>query len=84
MSRTLLERHHTFGRKRNSETTVVLCRNCHAEITEDLLKGRIPMKRERDPNRRVAYALLARSVFLKKEMESMERFAELLLRRCHD
>lgn len=79
VSRTLLEAHHVFGRKRDSELTVVLCRNCHAEITEDLRRSGIPMVRERDPRKRVAYALLARAAFLEKEVESMKRFAELLL-----
>jgi len=37
------------------------------------------MVRERDPRKRVAYALLARAAFLEKEVESMKRFAELLL-----
>lgn len=81
VSRTLLEEHHNFGRKRDSESTVTLCRNCHAEVTEDLLREGVPMKRERDPRTRVAYALLAQAVFDRKRADAQERFAQLLLRR---
>lgn len=75
----LLEAHHVFGRKRDWELTVVLCRNCHAEITEDLMRAGIPMVRERDSRRRTAYALLSAAVFFKKYVESLEKLAQNLM-----
>ena len=79
-SRTLLEAHHAEGIKRNPDMTVVLCRNCHAEITEALARV-VPMKRERDPVERVAGSLLALSIFHAKEAEALAKLAQTLLRR---
>lgn len=79
VSRTLLEAHHVFGRKRDWGLTVVLCRNCHAEITEDLMRAGVPMVRERDPRRRVAFALLSAAVFFKKYANSLEKLGRHLM-----
>ena len=77
--RTLLEAHHLFGRKRDLGLTVTLCRNCHAEVTEDLRKAGIPMVRERDPVKRAAYALLSGAVFFRKYAETIEKLGRELL-----
>jgi hypothetical protein len=37
------------------------------------------MQRERDPRKRIALMLLARTVYLRKDAETMERLANLLL-----
>lgn len=79
VSRTLLEAHHVFCRKRDSETTVVLCRNCHAEITEDLMRAGIHMVRERDPRKRAGYMLRSSAVFFKKYAESIDNLGRELL-----
>ena len=79
VSRTLLEAHHVFGRKRDWGSTVVLCRNCHAEITEDLMRSGIPMVRERDPRKRAAYALLSGAMFFRKYADGIEKLARGLL-----
>lgn len=78
-SRTLLEAHHIFGRKHDSGSTVVLCRNCHAEITEDLMQAAIPMKRERDPIKRAGYMLRSGAVFFKTYAESIDKRGRELL-----
>ena len=78
-SRTVLEADHTYGRKRAPGSTIVLCRNCHAEITEDRLRAGIPMQRERDSRKRIALMLLARAVYLRKDAETMENLADQLL-----
>ena len=79
VSRTLLEAHHVFGRKRDSKSTVVLCRNCHAEITEDLRREGIPMKRERDSIKRTGHMLRSGAVFFKKYAESIDKRGRELL-----
>lgn len=33
-NRSLLEAHHVCGKANDADLTVVLCRNCHAEVTE--------------------------------------------------
>jgi hypothetical protein len=75
----VLEAHHDFGRKRNWGLTVVLCRNCHAELTEDLMRAGIPMVRERDPRKRAGYMLLSGAVFFKKYAESIDKLGRKLL-----
>ena len=58
---------------------VTLCRNCHAEVTEDLRRAGVSMIREPDPIERLSYALLASSVFFRKYAESLEKQARNLL-----
>lgn len=42
VGRSLLERHHIYGEKTDS-TTVVVCRNCHAELSEAQLEFGAPL-----------------------------------------
>jgi hypothetical protein len=77
--RTLLQNDHVYGRERESGLTITLCRNCHAEITEDRMREGIPMRRERDPRKRIAFILRARATFLRKDAETMSELAKLLL-----
>ena len=79
-NRTLLQADHIYGRERNRELTVAMCRNCHAEITEDRRCEGIPMRRERDPIERSAYMLAARAVFLEKDAKTMRKLAADLFR----
>jgi len=82
--RTLLQADHVFGRKRDPETTIIICRNCHAEITEDRMRAGIPMRRERDTNKRIAFMLRALSVLFKKLSESMDKMSQDLLEECDE
>lgn len=82
--RPLLEAHHVFGRHLDSQFTVGLCRNCHAEITEDLRRAGVPMKRETNRIKRVALMLIALSTFMKKAGEAMSHIAKLLLGENHE
>ena len=38
-NRTVLDDHHIFGANHAPEVTEMLCRNCHAEATEEMRKG---------------------------------------------
>jgi len=78
-SRSLLQKDHVYGQKRDSESMIVICRNCHAEITEDRMREGVPMRRERDPKMLVAYRLLARSIFQRKDADAMRDMAMQLL-----
>ena len=78
-SRTVLQEDHVYGRKRDSDSTIVLCRNCHAEITEDRMREGIPMRRERDSRKLIGFMLRARSTFLRKDAETMSKLAKQLL-----
>jgi hypothetical protein len=78
-SRTLLQKDHSYGRKRNPDSIIALCRNCHAEITEDRMREEVPMRRERDPIQLIAFMLKARAVYLKKDATTMEEMANTLL-----
>ena len=44
VNRTVLDAHHVSGIANSEDLTVVLCRNCHAEVTEDLRQGGVSMK----------------------------------------
>jgi len=59
----LLEDHHIVGRKHDPRLIIPLCRNCHGECTEGLLREGITMRFERDPHERIALTLEAQAVF---------------------
>ena len=76
--RSLLEEHHLAGRKHDPELTVPLCRNCHAEATEGLLRAGVSMRPEPNPIARVALQLDAQAIFHEALAASERRSAELL------
>ena len=47
--RTLLERHHVAGCANDADLTVVVCRNCHGELTEALRDAGVSMKGPPNP-----------------------------------
>jgi hypothetical protein len=49
--RRFFEEHHVFGWMIDSITTLALCFNCHALITEGLLQAGVTMTRDPDPVR---------------------------------
>jgi hypothetical protein len=50
LKRSLLEKHHLFGKANDPEATLILCRNCHGEITEANRDAGISMRKARNPN----------------------------------
>jgi hypothetical protein len=78
-----LENHHTVIEKHDSELTVLLCRNCHAEVTEDLRRAGVSTKPESDPKLRVSIMLDALAVFLEALTPALRRWAELLRNNQH-
>lgn len=79
--RTLLENHHVAIEKHDSAVTVLLCRNCHSEVTENLRRAGVSTQSESNPAWRVAIMLDALSVFLEALVPALRRWAELLRNR---
>jgi hypothetical protein len=78
VTKKFLQDHHVVGWKRDSELISVLCRNCHALASEDLLQEDIDMQRETNPNALVASMLDALAVFLEALVAAVRRWAQIL------
>ena len=80
VDRTLLERHHVAGRANDADLTVVVCRNCHGELTEQCRDAGVSM--EVPPNARIAVVRMLRGlvVFVEALIPSLHRHADELER----
>jgi hypothetical protein len=76
--RSLLEDHHVVTRAHDPEFVVAICRNCHGEVTELLLREGIQPSCERDVQKRTALMLTALAVFLEALATSVRRWAQAL------
>lgn len=76
--RRFFEEHHVFGWMLDSITTLALCFNCHALITEGLLQAGVDMKREQDPIKFAQVIFRALSVHLRMMSDACWKFANLL------
>lgn len=57
---TILEAHHVFGRANDANTTMIVCRNCHAVLTEGQRASNTPLTaRQSERERVIARALAA-------------------------
>ena len=72
----LLEDHHLDGRKYDPELTIPLCRNCHGECTEGLLREGVSMRFERDERERIALSLEAEAAFFERYAHAQRRKAD--------
>ncbi len=72
----LLEDHHPRGRKHDPELTIPLCRNCHWQCTEGLLREGISMRFERDQRERIAISLEAQAAFFEDFAKAQRRLAD--------
>ena len=72
------EEHHVFGWMIDSVTTLALCFNCHALITEKLLQAGIAMQRESNPIRFARVVLRTLAVHLRMLSDACWRFANFL------
>jgi 5-methylcytosine-specific restriction endonuclease McrA len=73
-----LEVHEIAGSRRDPDTQVIVCRNCHRKQTIRLMDAGIDMIREEDPRTRVCQWMRANSVFLRDLADNWERQANLL------
>ena len=76
--KTLLELHHVVFKGFDPLLTVLLCRNCHAEVTEDLRRVGQTNANENNAVLRVALMIEALSVFLEALVPALRRWAGLL------
>ncbi len=75
MPRRLLEAHHVLGKTNDAALTVLLCRNCHAEITEENHAHGVSMRPPVSAPARVVASLRALAVFLRALSHSCARLA---------
>ncbi len=76
--RRFFEEHHVLGWMLDSGTTLALCFNCHALITEGLLQAGVTMKREPDPVKFVQLVFRALAVHFRMLSDTCWRFARML------
>jgi hypothetical protein len=67
--RSILEKHHVLGRNHDNDFIVLLCRNCHAKVTEGYLQVGIELRREPNVRKRIAQMLRAEAAFLRQLAE---------------
>lgn len=74
-----IEKHHVAGRNHDPELMVPLCTACHDQVTENLRRADVDMRRTPDSVKRVRSALEATAVFLAMLADALWRWAESLL-----
>ena len=73
-----LEVHEIAGFRRDADSQIVICRNCHRKLTSRLLDAGIPMVRESCPRQRTAQCLRALAVTMRAEADGLDRWAHSL------
>ncbi len=76
LRQTLLERHHVLGRAHDSELTIIVCRNCHAIVTESQRCGAVPMRPQANVLDRLIACLRSVAALLEDARNAVERFLE--------
>jgi len=76
----LLEKHHIAGRNHDPDLTLVLCRNCHAILTEQLRKNGADMREQPTLLERIVAILRAIGTALTFIGQALLRWAEELAR----
>jgi hypothetical protein len=77
---TLEEQHHVSGRTNDSDLTVLLCRNCHALVTEGQLRLGVDLRRDtqRTVLERQEGALISQAAFDRARADAEQRQARQL------
>jgi hypothetical protein len=80
VGRTILEEHHGAGRANDPDLTVVLCRNCHARVTEDQRRLGVDLRHDlqRTVPELIEGALLSLAAFDRARAEAAARLARRL------
>jgi hypothetical protein len=76
--KTKIEQHHVAGQNHDADFTAPLCPACHAQVTENLRRADVDMRRTPNADERVRRALKATAVFLWMLAEALWRWAESL------
>ena len=72
----IMEAHHVVGRNHDSALKTVVCRNCHAELTEMLRSGGVPMRTQRSFPETLIACLEALALFFRELAEVFLRWAQ--------
>jgi hypothetical protein len=72
--RRFFEEHHVFGWRHDSITTLALCFNCHALVTQGLFQAGVTMKREQNPLKFAKIVFRAMAVHLRMLSDACWRF----------
>lgn len=75
LPRSLFEKDHVVGRNHDPEFVALICRNCHAEVTELRRQAGIGMRFEPDKTRREALRLEALALFHEDTALALRRWA---------
>src|SRR5262249_36988959 len=73
-----IQLHHTAGQNHDPKLTAPLCEKHHREMHEKMLRAGIPLRYERDIDKRAAMALRAMAVYGRAQADAMDRWADLL------
>jgi len=76
--KTKIEQHHVAGQNHDADFIAPLCPACHAQVTENLRRADVDMRRAPNADERVRRALKATAVFLLMLGEALWRWAESL------
>lgn len=79
-ARSIIERHHVVGRNHDQTLTIPLCRNCHAQATEQLRQKGVSMKQPNTTLERLISILKALAAFFEMLGDACFRWAEALVR----
>jgi hypothetical protein len=79
--RSLIERHHVVGRKRDAELMVNVCLTHHWLLTTGLLREGVDMQAERNVDVRIAQCLVAVAILLEMLAPALRRWADKLRKR---
>ena len=79
VSRSVLESHHVVGRATDNELTAVLCRLCHAEVTEGYRDAGVPLNRPATVLHALVAILRAFGAFFVKVGEKLEAWAARII-----
>ncbi len=70
-----LEDHHPGGRNHDPELKIPICRNCHGECTEGLLRAGVRMRPARNKREMLALTLEAQAAFFENLARAQRRNA---------
>jgi hypothetical protein len=73
-----LEDHHPGGRNHDPGLKIPICRNCHGECTEGLLRAGVRMCPTRNKRERLALTLEAQAAFFEDFARAQRRNAEFV------
>lgn len=77
VTKSFLEDHHIFGRVHDPVSTVALCFNCHALVTENLKQAGVGMKPEPNPMKFARIIFRALAVHFRVLSDACWRFAKM-------